>query len=103
MGNNIKKLRIQIKDLDTKIVKLIKNRIILTNQIGLQKKQLGLKIKDADQEKKVIDHIKNIEHRPINEKDLIKLFNHIIKISKKSQRSVIKEEEKNDYCDESQC
>ena len=90
MDKNINKLRTQIKNLDTQIVKLIKNRIILSNQIGLIKKQKKLKIKDAAQENQVIGHIKNIDHEPIDEKDLVKLFNHIIKISRKSQRSVIK-------------
>ena len=104
MDKNLKKLRTQIRILDTKIIECIKNRIILSNQIGLIKKQNGLKIKDIKQEKKVITYIKKTNHEPVDTKDLVALFDHIIRISKKSQKSIMKKKEvKNDYCDETQC
>ena len=90
MDKNLKKLRTQIRILDTKIIECIKNRIILSNQIGLIKKQNGLKIKDIKQEKKVITYIKKTNHEPVDTKDLVALFDHIIRISKKSQKSIMK-------------
>ncbi|MFO7889998.1 MAG: chorismate mutase [bacterium] len=106
MDNNIKNLRKQIMTIDKKIIKLLKNRICLSNKIGMIKNQRGLKIKDLEQEKRILAQTKNTPHDPIPTKDLIKIFTSIIKICRQSQKklkkyhSIQKDGEKNDYCNE---
>jgi len=104
MNNDLKNLRKQITDIDKKIIELLRNRISLSNQIGLIKIQKNLKIKDIKQEKIILARIKQIPHNPINTNDLIKIFTCIIKISRKSQKSTnknnIKNGVENDNCDE---
>jgi len=87
MKHSIHNLRNEIKIIDEKIIALLQERISLSNQIGSVKKQRGIKIKDREQEKKVIAHIEAVPHDPLYTQDIKKLYSSIIRICRKSQKS----------------
>jgi len=86
MKHNITNLRNQIRIIDDKIISLLQERITLSKHIGTIKKQRGLKIKDRQQEKKVIAHIENVPHDPQYTQNIKKIFTYIIKICRKFQK-----------------
>lgn len=86
MEHNIHNLRNQIRIIDEKIIALLQERITISKQIGSLKKQRGIKIKDREQEKKVIAHIENVPHNPQYTQNIKKIFTYIIKICRKFQK-----------------
>ena len=90
MDNNLKSIREQISAIDRKIIVLLENRFYLSNEIGIIKNNKGYKIKNLEQEKKVLAQIQITTQDPGITRYLVKIFTSIIKISRKSQKSVIK-------------
>jgi 3-deoxy-7-phosphoheptulonate synthase len=53
---NIERLRRKVRENDRRLVRLLKKRMQLTQQIGKRKKALGLPVKDPPTERKVLDN-----------------------------------------------
>ena len=58
-------LRNKIDEDDTKIVRLIAERIRIAEQIGKEKKKRGKQVQDADRENRVLEHVRHIAKRKI--------------------------------------
>jgi chorismate mutase / prephenate dehydratase len=79
-------LRKQIDEMDTRIIKLIGERIQITRQIGKEKMETGQPIEDKAREKVVLEKVKNLARaEKLNAEEMEKIYQHIILTSKEVQ------------------
>lgn len=69
--DRLQKLRREIDEIDNSIIKLLDRRIKLVKEIGLIKKRYGMKIRDVNREKIILDRAGKYR----------KIFEEIIKLS----------------------
>jgi chorismate mutase/prephenate dehydratase len=87
---SLDEMRKKIDNADTKIVKLIAERIKQAQEIGQEKQKQGKQIDDVKREKKVMNHIRSIARREnLSEKDIESIYQQIIKSSKRVQGTVV--------------
>lgn len=87
---SLEELRKKIDEADTKIVKLIAERIRIAKDIGREKRKLGKQIEDAEREARVLDNVRRIaQEENINQKDIESIYKQIITISKSVQGIVV--------------
>jgi len=83
---NLEDLRKKIDEADEKIVRLVAERIRVSEEIGKEKKGKGIAITDNSREKIVMDHVSNIaREEKINPEDVRRLYQQIITASKSVQ------------------
>lgn len=85
MPLTLDELRSRISTLDWQIVQLLSERMKLARQIGHYKKENRLPLVDEQREKDVIHNICLLPHEGIDNKDLIRLYEEIIRISRNIQ------------------
>ncbi len=87
---SIEDLRKKIDEADTKIVKLIAERIRAAGEIGGEKKKLGKQIEDAEREKRVLEHVRNLaREESINQEDIESIYRQIVTVSKSVEGVVV--------------
>ncbi len=87
---SLEELRKKIDEADTKIVRLIADRIRLVKEIGREKKKQGRQIEDIEREKKVLDNIRHIAREEnINQEDIENIYKQIVTLSKSVQEIVV--------------
>jgi chorismate mutase/prephenate dehydrogenase len=55
---NLKKLRVEIDEVDTQILAFMADRVKICEEVGMAKKAQGLPVKDAVREAEVFNHIR---------------------------------------------
>ena len=86
----MEELRKKIDEVDTKIVKLIAERIRIAEQVGKEKKKQGIQIEDREREKVVLEKVKSIAHSEnISQEDLGSIYRQIITVSRGMQGAVV--------------
>lgn len=87
---SLEEMREKIDSTDTKIVKLIAERIRLAQEIGQEKQKNGRQIVDLKREKKVLEHIRSLAFKEnLGEKDIESIYDQIMKASKRVQGTVV--------------
>jgi len=87
---SLEDLRQKIDEADTKIVKLIAERIRITEEIGREKKKQGKQIEDAGREKKVVENVISIaQEEGINQEAIESIYRQIVTVSKNMQGTAV--------------
>ncbi len=89
MQETLSELRMQIEEIDEKLVALMKRRIQVVHEIGKVKAEQNLPVRDARREEKVIEHILSIPHEPMKSTALKDLFQTIMRICREAQEPII--------------
>ncbi len=92
MVEKLETLRKQILDLDTEIVRLLRKRMRLAQQIGDLKKELCIPVIDSLREEQVLKHVCTLPHDPLSTAHLVELYQRILLISREMQTSLFSEE-----------
>ncbi len=79
--DEIIKLRQEIDEIDNKMMNLLERRYVLTNKIGIKKKQSKIQILDANRESQIFNKISKYSHSP----QIRHIYNAILNESKKDQ------------------
>ena len=83
---NIEDIRRKIDEADSRIVKLIGERIRLAEEIGRTKRKRGKQIEDREREKKVLENVKSIARgENISQEDIESIYRQIVVASKRIQ------------------
>jgi len=83
---SLEDLRRKVDEADTKIVKLIAERIRITEEIGREKRKQGKQIEDAEREKKVVENVISIAREEgINQEAIASIYRQIVTVSKNMQ------------------
>jgi len=83
-------LRRKIDEVDNKLVKLIAQRIRITEEIGEEKGKQGKQIEDAAREKTVLENARRIaQEESISQEDVESIYRQIITVSKSVQGIVV--------------
>lgn len=88
--NDLEELRCKIDKIDTDILNLLKERMEVSKNIGIIKKDLNINIHDRSREESVLENLysklKSISFESERNKDLIKeIWNSIFKFSRLNQ------------------
>ena len=87
---SLEELRKKIDGIDPEIVKLIAERIRISEEIGSEKKKLGKQVDDAGREKIVIDKVRSIARSEnVSQDDIENIYRQIITASKDVQGIVV--------------
>ena len=83
---SLEELRKKIDKTDDKIVRLIAERIRISEEIGEEKKRRGRQIGDAERERKVLENVRRIAHdEKISQENIESIYRQIMVASKKVQ------------------
>lgn len=83
MNEELDRLRKEVDELDRKLIEIIKERLIISREIGNCKKKNGLKIRDRKREKEIIED--RLEKSSLDACFVKKLFKLIINESRRVQ------------------
>lgn len=75
---DISALRLAIDEIDTTILDLVNQRLLLAQQIGHVKQQDGIQISDHRREKDIMDHLLRTNNGPLDANSLQRIFTAII-------------------------
>lgn len=96
LQETLPELRLQIEEIDEKLVNLLKRRIQVVHQIGKVKAAKELPVRDFKREDKVIQHVLSIPHAPMKSEALKELFECIMKICREAQHEIIQHKKDGD-------
>ena len=83
---SLEDLRRKMDEADTKIVRLVAERIRIAEEIGREKKKLGKQIEDAERAKRVLENVRTIARQEsINQEDIESIYRQIVTVSKSVQ------------------
>jgi chorismate mutase len=85
LSQELKKNRKELDLLDQKLLTLLNRRFRITREVGKIKKEIGMKIYDAEREKEILQGLERKNKGPLKKGDLEKLFTTIMKVCRKSQ------------------
>jgi len=87
---SLEDLRKKIDEADAKIVKLIAERIRITEEIGREKKKQGKQIEDAGREKRVVENVISIAREEgIKQEAIESIYKQIVSVSRNMQGIVV--------------
>ncbi len=87
---SLEELRKKIDDVDTRIVRLIAERLRVVEEIGGEKKQQGTAIKDAKREARVLEHVRSIaREEKISETAIDSLYQQLMAIARGLEGTVV--------------
>ena len=79
-------LRRQIDEVDSKIVKLIAERVKIAEEVGRKKRKQGEQIEDKAREKGVLENVKSIaQEEKVSQEDIESIYRQIVAASKRIQ------------------
>lgn len=78
--------RKKIDELDAQIVKLISQRAEAAHQIGRLKASGSLPVYEPDREKKVFEHVKQVNPGPLPDSEMQHIYERIIDVMRALQR-----------------
>ncbi len=83
---SLEELRRKVDEADTKIVRLIAERIRISEEIGKEKKRQGRQIGDSEREKTVLENVRRIaREEKISQEDIKSIYQQVITASKSVQ------------------
>ena len=86
MDNRLKILRLEIDNIDEKILELLEKRMKVVHEVGDLKKDLDISVEDLNRENEIIDRLTSHSSGELNEKQLIRIFSAVFRSSKQIQR-----------------
>jgi len=87
---SLEELRKKIDEADTKIVKLIAERIRIAQEIGREKGKQSKQVEDVVREKRVLQNVRRIaREESINQEEIEDIYKQIVAISKGIQEAVV--------------
>ena len=86
MDERLKKLRLEIDNIDEEILELLEKRMKIVNEVGDLKKDLDISVEDLNRENEIIDRLTSHSSGELTEKQLIRIFSAVFKSSKQIQR-----------------
>ena len=84
--NRLEELRIQIDEVDRRVVELLNERTRVVEQIGKVKRQAALPVYEPKREEAVFDNVTKCNHGPLSPEALRGIFERIIDEARKIQR-----------------
>ncbi len=81
--------RKKIDELDGKLVELLSQRAQAAHEIGKLKLAAGMPIYEPDREQTVFANVKKVNHGPLPDQDLIRIYERIMDIMRQIQREEI--------------
>ena len=88
MPKTVSEFRREIESIDAKIVDLLAERMALAIQIGYAKRRKKMPILDPAREEAVYQHILKLQYAPMEPKDLKKIYERIMEISRTIQNRI---------------
>jgi chorismate mutase len=86
MDNRIIILREKIDKIDEKLFSLIKERLVITREMGIIKQENKISIEDIDREMEIIDRLLLNSNDTLSDTELKRVFSIIFKFSKIMQK-----------------
>jgi len=86
VNQKIDRLRVQIDDIDEKILDLVNKRLTLAIKIGDLKKCFGKSVMDDTREIKLVSHLISLSGGPLSERSIRQIFYEIISASREIQK-----------------
>lgn len=87
---SLEELRKKIDEIDKKVVRLIAERIRISEDIGREKKRQGRQVRDSEREKRVLETVGRLARdEMINEEDIVSIYHKIITASRGVQGMVV--------------
>ena len=87
---SLEELRRKIDEADTKIVKLIAERMRIAQEIGKEKGKQGKQVEDVVREKRVLQNVRRIaREESVNQENIEDIYKQIVTISKGVQGAVV--------------
>tara|TARA_B100001029_G_C15027753_1_gene434807 strand:+ start:205 stop:474 length:270 start_codon:yes stop_codon:yes gene_type:complete len=86
MDDRLEKLRLEIDNIDEKILELLEKRIKIVHKVGNLKKDLEISVEDLNREYKIIQRLTSQSSGKLTENQLIRIFSAVFKSSKQIQR-----------------
>ena len=86
MDERLKKLRLEIDNIDEEILELLEKRMKIVHEVGDLKKDLEISVEDLNRENEIIDRLTSHSSGELTEKQLIRIFSAVFKSSKQIQR-----------------
>jgi len=87
---SLEELRKKIDEADTKIVKLIAERMRIAQEIGREKGKQSKQVEDVVREKRVLQNVRRIaREESINQEEIEDIYKQIVAISKSTQEAAV--------------
>ena len=87
---SLEDLRRKIDEADTRIVRLIAERLRIAQEIGKEKKKQGKQVEDNEREKRVLEKVRSIaQEEKISQEDVESIYRQIVTVSKSVQGMVV--------------
>lgn len=79
-------LRARIDALDEELVRLLSARARCALDIGRLKEELGMPVYQPDREREVLEHVQRLNHGPLDDTAIARLFERIIDEARRLER-----------------
>ncbi|MBT5078817.1 MAG: chorismate mutase [Candidatus Marinimicrobia bacterium] len=86
MDKRILNLRVEIDEIDAKIITLLKSRMDVSRKVGELKAALHIPVEDKGREEEIIQRLGELADRNLKEEQLIRIFTAVFKSSKQIQK-----------------
>ncbi|MFC1908204.1 prephenate dehydratase [Chloroflexota bacterium] len=87
---SLKDLRRKIDETDTKIARLLAERIRIAGEIGKEKQEQKKKVEDNERERRILENVRSIaQEENISQEDMEKIYRQIVTVSKSVQGIVV--------------
>lgn len=94
LEQDLKKFRKQIDKIDSEIIKLLCKRFLITNKIGILKKEYNILPRDKKRENKIFKRIENLSiKRGLNPNLILKIYKLIFKEVVKNHKKIRNEKD----------
>jgi chorismate mutase len=84
--SRLDELRRQIDEIDEQLVQLLSARAACALEIGHEKKVAGLEVYQPSREKEVLEHVQRINHGPLDDGAVKRLFERVIDEARRLER-----------------
>jgi len=89
----LSEFRVQIDDVDRRIVELLNERIEVVEEIGRVKRHANLPVYEPKREDQVYENVRASNHGPLSQEAVRRIFERIIDESRSIQRVRMQEQE----------
>jgi chorismate mutase len=82
--------RRKIDEIDRKLVELLNQRAQAAHEIGCLKRNTDMPIYEPDREKTIFDNVRQVNRGPLQDRDLVQVYERIVDVMRKIQMQEIK-------------
>ncbi len=86
MDTRILELRKRIDEIDEQIIRLLKERMAVAQEVGQLKKELKIPVEDVRREKEIIRRLTKSAGDTLSDEQLIRIFKAVFQSSKQVQK-----------------